>query len=258
VQRWIVHPYIKMGSCDSCLARIPYATLVATIMCILGVIVFCGTMHRGSTLSVLMFDQVFKMHLFWIDTVQMVFIIIGAVMGALGLMILTVGFLTTGATRNTVYRAWGSRVGGRISCAVFMGITYILQLAWVLMFIFLVITTFVYTTFWQMCANPRVSTRQDCIDFTQFYFFFPEGHPQEDMKVCGDQDIKLFCKDYVEKAEIMFILATVSCILIILSLIHYLMCLAANYAHIRDHEKLQEIQDLHLLTDVAGFDKNRF
>lgn len=160
--------------------------------------------------------------------------------------------------QNTVYRAWGSRVGGRISCAVFMGITYILQLAWVLMFIFLVITTFVYTTFWQMCANPRVSTRQDCIDFTQFYFFFPEGHPQEDMKVCGDQDIKLFCKDYVEKAEIMFILATVSCILIILSLIHYLMCLAANYAHIRDHEKLQEIQDLHLLTDVAGFDKNRF
>lgn len=39
-------------------------------------------------------------------------------MGALGLMILTVGFLATGATRHKVYRGWGSRVSGRLSCAI--------------------------------------------------------------------------------------------------------------------------------------------
>jgi hypothetical protein len=27
------------------------------------------------------------------------------------------------------------------------------------------------------------------------------------------------------------------------------MCLAANYAHIRDHEKFQELQDLQMLSD---------
>lgn len=48
----------------------------------------------------------------------MTFVIIGACMGALGFMILTVGCLTTGATRFKVYKAWGSRIGGRISCAV--------------------------------------------------------------------------------------------------------------------------------------------
>lgn len=40
----------------------------------------------------------------------------------------------------------------------------------------------------------------------------------------------------------------------------YLMCLAANYAHIRDHEKLQEIQELQYLADpdnLAG-SKDRF
>ena len=37
------------------------------------------------------------------------------------------------------------------------------------------------------------------------------------------------------------------------------MCLAANYAHIRDHEKLQELQDLHYLTDVDAYaGKDRF
>lgn len=53
-----------------------------------------------------------------LEAVQMVFVIIGASIGALGLMILFVGCLATGATRHKVYRAWGARVGGRISCAV--------------------------------------------------------------------------------------------------------------------------------------------
>lgn len=39
-------------------------------------------------------------------------------MGALGLMILTVGFLATGATRHKVYRGWGWRVSGRLTCAI--------------------------------------------------------------------------------------------------------------------------------------------
>lgn len=78
------------------------------------------------------------------------------------------------------------------------------------------------------------------------------------MQVCGPQKVKLFCKDHVEKAEVMFILAATACVLIILSLIHYLMCLAANYAHIRDHEKFQELQDIHYLNDtdtLAGKDR---
>lgn len=48
----------------------------------------------------------------------MIFVIIAASMAALGFMILFVGFLATGATRYKVYKAWRSRVGGRISCAV--------------------------------------------------------------------------------------------------------------------------------------------
>ena len=49
---------------------------------------------------------------------QLVFTSVGAVMGAIGLMILFVGILATGATRQKVYHAWRARVGGRISCAV--------------------------------------------------------------------------------------------------------------------------------------------
>lgn len=241
---------LKMGdACQACLTRVPHATLIATIMCCLGVGVFCGTMYRGSALSILMFDEVFHFRLIWIEALQMIFIVGSACMAALGFMLLCLGCLTTGATRQKVYRAWRARVGGRISCAVFMIITYILTFVWIILLGFLVITTFLFTIFWKLCSKPQNIDLSTCIDFTQFDFMFPSSVRQEDLRICEAHKVKLFCKDYVEKAEFMFILAMVSCILVILSLVHYLMCLSANYAHIRDHEKFQELQELQYLTN---------
>lgn len=100
------------------MTRIPYATMIATVMCLIGVAIFCITMYRGASLTIIMFDQVFHFRLFWIEAVQMIFVAIGASMAALGFMILFVGCLATGSTRYKVYRAWRSRVGGRISCAI--------------------------------------------------------------------------------------------------------------------------------------------
>jgi len=233
---------------------------MATMMLLIGVGVFCGTMYRGSSLAVIMFDNVFHLKLLWIEAIQMIFVVIAASMAALGFMILFVGFLATGATRHKVYRAWGSRVGGRISCAVFMVITYILKIVWILILCFLSIVTFCFTLFWKMCSKTEVQTHRTCIDLTQFNFLFPAEAREEDMKVCEEFEVKAFCKDAVEKAEVMFILATLSCLLIILSLVHYLMCLAANYAHIRDHEKFQELQEIQNLTEMeySAASKDRF
>jgi Myelin proteolipid protein (PLP or lipophilin). len=47
------------------MSRIPYATLIATIMCIVGVGVFCGTMYRGATLTAITLDEVFHLRLPW-------------------------------------------------------------------------------------------------------------------------------------------------------------------------------------------------
>lgn len=55
-------------------------------------------------------------------------------------------------------------------------------------------------------------------------FLFPNNTPPEDMAIC-DNEIKLFCKDYVERAEVMFILATVACLFVILSLVS-IICLS--------------------------------
>nr|CAD7423839.1 unnamed protein product [Timema monikensis] len=240
---------LQLGSqFRSCITRIPYATLIATIMCIVGVGVFCGTMYRGAMLAVLM-----------VETVQMVFVVIGASMGALGLMILFVGCLATGATRTKVYRAWGARVGGRISCAV---VSHLVVFYTPLTVPILLGSSCCVS--WSLSHSSSPSSGR-CAPIHKFRptgsFMFPNNTRPEDMEVCDTHELKLFCKDYVERAEIMFILATVACLLVILSLVHYLMCLSANYAHIRDHEKFQELQDLQCLQEPElsmGGSKDRF
>lgn len=68
-----------------------------------------------------------------------------------------------------------------------------------------------YTKFKSLLINYLINSLVD--------FLFPAGTRQEHMKVEGESNIKAFCKDYVEKVELMFILATVSAVLVILSLV---------------------------------------
>lgn len=49
----------------ACTTRIPYATLIAALLCCTGIGVFCGSMYRASTLSALMLDQVFHLSIGW-------------------------------------------------------------------------------------------------------------------------------------------------------------------------------------------------
>ena len=68
------------------------------------------------------------------------------------------------------------------------------------------------------------------------------------MLVEGQAEIKMFCKDYVQRAEVMFILSTVSCLVVVLSLVQFLMSLSANYAHIKGHDKFTDLKVNNLLS----------
>ena len=97
------------GGCSGCLTRTPHATLIALIMCWAGVAVFCGTMYRGVNLSLRVLQvritmitvmrmmimmakcqDVFRVDrgIDWVEPTQLAFVILGASMAAVGLMIL--------------------------------------------------------------------------------------------------------------------------------------------------------------------------
>lgn len=237
------------NECTACITRVPYATLIALIMCWAGVGVFCGTMYRGVNLSLRLLQDVFKLDkgLQWVEPTQLAFVILGASMAALALMILVTAFLATGATRVEVYRSSVGRAGGRIASACFIFITYILLLAWLVVLGCCIVMTTFTTLGWGVCSTDEIGWFDGVIDFYPFHFMFPEGTEKVNMVVEGQAEMKLFCKDFIQRAEVMFILATVSCTLVVLSQVHFLMSLAANYAHIRGHDKFTDIQELHAL-----------
>jgi len=238
------------GSCRDCLTRIPYATFIATVLCIVGIGVFCGTFFRGATLANLILLDVFHVQVEWVSIVRFVMIILGGIMGILAVIMLVVGCLATGSTRHTVYRAWKARVGGRLSCAIFLGLSYILFYIWTGILICLTMVTLVFTLFWGLCVDNQRRLDRPCISFVQFDWLFPNGTKVEDLEVCGPEELKMFCKDYVEIAEVSFILSTVAAFVVTLSVVHYLMCLASNYAYIRDQEKISDLQEMQYLHET--------
>ena len=47
--------------CSRCITRVPYATLIALILCWAGVGVFCGTLYRGVNLTLRLLQDVFRL-----------------------------------------------------------------------------------------------------------------------------------------------------------------------------------------------------
>ena len=74
------------------------------------------------------------------------------------------------------------------------------------------------------------------------YFREPQLDLKVKNKVEGPLEVNLFCREFVERAEVMFILSTISALIVIMSLVHFLMALSANYAHIRGYDKFTDLK----------------
>ncbi|XP_013790820.2 neuronal membrane glycoprotein M6-a-like, partial [Limulus polyphemus] len=192
------------GGCLRCMSRIPYATLIATVMCVAGSGLFLGSMYRGAALTLKIFEDLFHIRFHGtsgdlrLTDLRVIFVVIGGVMGVVCVFLLVVGVLATGATRERVYRGWKARVGGRISCALFLVITYILDVAWMLVLACLVIISFIFMVSWGLCNQIKVANGQSqCIDLSNFDFMFPSGTKYENLRICSEGKVKEFCKDYV-------------------------------------------------------------
>ncbi|KAK8372764.1 hypothetical protein O3P69_012427 [Scylla paramamosain] len=56
-----------------------YATLIVGAVCCVGVGVFCGTVHRGTTLSLCLFGEVFNLHINLAEEMRRLFVMAGEV-----------------------------------------------------------------------------------------------------------------------------------------------------------------------------------
>ena len=92
-------------------------------------------------------------------------------------------------------------------------------LAWVGVLVCCIVVTTFYTVSWGICDTPEIEWQNGVIDFYPVHFLFPKGKLSQlilvkplmistadtqkvNMRVEGQERIKLFCIDFVQRAEV--------------------------------------------------------
>ncbi|XP_064610046.1 proteolipid protein DM beta-like [Liolophura sinensis] len=238
--------------CMECIGKTPFASLIATMIVFVGVAIFCGTLYTALQLIIKdVFRELFGFSVQWVEAVQVVFVVIGVVMAVFAILVLIFGILATGATRRNVYSGEKCIMGGRVSAAFFMVMSYILNLAWLLIMSVTVIPIILYVSIYSICNvevyNKNPGTSHYCFNLTQYGVYrnhsYPPGvQPEGKDHLCDMSDLKRMC-DSVAEAGPLFCAAFAGAVLIVLGLIHFMVTLSSNYTRIRISKELTDYRD---------------
>ncbi|XP_010778723.1 neuronal membrane glycoprotein M6-b-like [Notothenia coriiceps] len=167
--------------CIKCLGGVPYASLVATILCFIGVALFCGCGHVALSGTLTMLDNHFSTVTTDHATLTMViqifqYIIYGiaSFFFVYAILLLAEGFYTTSAIKKELQSDFKTTACGRCITAFFMFLTYIMFLAFLAIFGFTAIPVFLFFNMWTTCSAMRspdaniTSPDSICVDVRQY------------------------------------------------------------------------------------------
>ncbi|CAF98202.1 unnamed protein product, partial [Tetraodon nigroviridis] len=167
--------------CIKCLGGVPYASLVATILCFSGVALFCGCGHVALTGTLTMlenhFSRITSDHATLTLVIQIFQYIIYGIASfffVYAIILLAEGFYTTSAIKKELQSDFKTTVCGRCITAFFMFLTYILALTFIAIFGFTAIPVFLFFNVWTTCAamsapNSNITSVDSiCVDVRQY------------------------------------------------------------------------------------------
>ncbi|KAH9492627.1 hypothetical protein Btru_024112 [Bulinus truncatus] len=236
-----------MSKFFDCLGRTPFASLLAALMVIIGTCVFCGTSFKALQLIIVgVFNNLFGFSLNWLEVLQVLFVIIGVVMGLFAIILLIFGFLATGSTRSNIYSGPKCIMGGRITAGFFMLITYILTIGWLALVSVGMVAVTVYASVNSICSHEiyvrtaeELTASKYCFNLTRFGVYREEKNTDS---VCEWANLRALCNKVTEAGPL-FCVAFGSTILVVIGMVHFLITLAANYTRIKISKELTEYRD---------------
>uniref|UniRef100_A0A9J7YZA6 Glycoprotein M6Bb n=1 Tax=Cyprinus carpio carpio TaxID=630221 RepID=A0A9J7YZA6_CYPCA len=166
--------------CIKCLGGVPYASLVAIILCFCGVALFCGCGHVAltGTLTILEnhFSTITTDHATLTDIVQLMQYVIYGIASFFflyGIILLAEGFYTSSAVKE-LHSDFKTTVCGRCISGMFVFLTYILGIAWLGVFGFSAVPVFLFYNMRSTCAamssplTNLTSVDSICVDVRQY------------------------------------------------------------------------------------------
>ncbi|XP_062907094.1 glycoprotein M6Bb isoform X1 [Mobula hypostoma] len=240
--------------CIKCLGGVPYASLVATILCFSGVALFCGCGHVALTkverIVTVYFSNNSSDHDLLCDVIQMMQYVIYGVASFFflyGIILLAEGFYTSSAVKE-IHGEFKTTVCGRCISGMFVFLTYVLGIAWLGVFGFSAVPVFIYYNMWSACqtinsppANLTTAIDDICVDVRQFGIIPWNAYPG---KACGSNLTTICSTSEFDLSYHLFIVACAGAGATVIALIHFLMILSANWAYLKDACKMQIYQDL--------------
>ncbi|XP_046696414.1 glycoprotein M6Bb isoform X2 [Silurus meridionalis] len=166
-----------LDCCIKCLGGVPYASLLATILCFSGVALFCGCGHvaLSGTLSILennfyrnLSDATILTDMIYL--LQYVIYGIASFFFLYGIILLAEGFYTTSAVKE-LHGEFKTTICGRCISAMFVFLTYVLGVAWLGVFGFSSIPVFLFYNMWSTCVSMSSSSPANssvCVDMRQY------------------------------------------------------------------------------------------
>uniref|UniRef100_A0A8B9GK16 Neuronal membrane glycoprotein M6-b n=1 Tax=Astyanax mexicanus TaxID=7994 RepID=A0A8B9GK16_ASTMX len=244
-----------LDCCIKCLGGVPYASLVATILCFSGVALFCGCGHVAltGTLTILEthFSKVTANHAMLTDIIQLLQYVIYGIASFFflyGIILLAEGFYTTSAVKE-LHSEFKTTICGRCISAMFVFLTYILGIAWLGVFGFSAVPVFLFYNMWSTCAAMRAPTlptnlpanESICVDMRQYGIIPWNSTPGV---VCGSALLDICNSSEFYLSYHLYIVACAGAGATVIALIHYLMILSANWAYLKDASHMHAYQDI--------------
>ncbi|XP_057192866.1 glycoprotein M6Bb isoform X3 [Triplophysa rosa] len=225
--------------CIKCLGGVPYASLVATILCFSGVALFCGCGHVALTGTVTILENHFSKittdHAMLTDIVQLLQYVIYGIASFFflyGIILLAEGFYTTSAVKE-LHSEFKTTICGRCISGMFVFLTYILGIAWLGVFGFSAVPVFLFYNMWSTCAAMRspvanlTSIESICVDVRQYGIIPWNATPG---KACGSTlgDICNTSEFYLSYH--LYIVACAGAGATVIALLIYMMVTTYNFA----------------------------
>ncbi|PAV74299.1 hypothetical protein WR25_10388 [Diploscapter pachys] len=235
---------IKGNLDEGCLGRVPYASLMAFLMCCLGVILFCIMMTWAFNATAEQTRRVLEITDWpWLDKVQISFVIVTVIMIIFALFFLLLGFAATGATRETMFKNPQSRTGGKCATGAAMIFCVLILIGWLIIISLISMFCISYQIFDDLCGQLTSFTDADCIDLRVFRPLV-DTFSYASLNVCGG-DAQQFCA-LSTTAKSWYIVGWVGSGFVILGIALFLSINAANYAHINNACRYVELKEIAL------------
>lgn len=237
--------------CTEKIGSVPFASLLATVICLVGIGVFCGTLYQALHIFLVQIvDELFHFKVGWLEVLQVVFIVIAVAMGVLSIILLVFGILATGDTRKNVYSGAKCIMGGRIMAAFFLCLSYLLNIFWMGIISFGVIPIIMYVSVSSICNHyvygKEANNITYCFDLVNYGLFVKGSHSSGSSnivsKVCPPTNLPRFCQR-VEESGQLFCVSYAGSFLISLAMIHFMIILSSNYTRIKISKELTEYRE---------------